>query len=69
MKSVPTHDALLERQVAFRKIDEAVDAGEDPYELQSRAYELASKKSRVKPAKKALKQQSKSAKKPRSKRK
>lgn len=59
----------LECQAASRKIDEAVEAGEDPYELQSRAYELASKKSRVKPAKKAPKQQNKAAKKGRSKRK
>ena len=64
-----TGDVLQEHQIASRKIDEAVDAGEDPYELQSRAYELASKKSRAKPAKKAPKKQSKSAKKPRSKRK
>lgn len=52
-----------------KKIDEAVEAGEDPYELQSRAYEIANKKSkRVKPAKKAPKPQSK-AKKARPKRK
>ncbi|KAL3142332.1 hypothetical protein ABBQ38_002672 [Trebouxia sp. C0009 RCD-2024] len=52
-----------------KKIDEAVEAGKDPYELQSRAYEIASKRSsRVKPTKKALKPQGK-AKKARSKRK
>ena len=59
----------MERHLASRKIDEAVEADEDPYELKSRAYEIATKKSlRVKPAKKASKPQNK-AKKARSKRK